>query len=52
MILVGQEHCKKDTELSRVFEDITRNMIINLTERNTNLPPTEIVKIKTMAGCS
>ena len=42
---------QEDTELSRVFEDITRNMIINLTE-NTNLPPTEIVKIKTMAGCS
>ena len=43
---------QEDTELSRVFEDITRKMIINLTERNTNLPPTEIVKIKTMAGCS
>ena len=43
---------QEDSELSRVFENITRNMIINLTERNTNLPPTEIVKIKTMAGCS
>ena len=43
---------QEDTELSRVFEDITRKLIINLIERNTNLPPTEIVKIKTMAGCS
>ena len=42
---------QEDTELSKMFDNITRNMIINLTERNTNLPPTEIVKIKTMAGC-
>ena len=33
-------------------ENITKNMIVNLTERNDNLPPTEILKIKTMAGCS
>ena len=42
---------QEDTEVSKMFDNITRNMIINLTERNTNLPPTEIVKIKTMAGC-
>ena len=43
---------QEDSELSRIFENITKNMIINLTERNNNLPPTEILKIKTMAGCS
>jgi|TARA_B100000035_G_scaffold92535_1_gene78203 ATP-binding protein involved in chromosome partitioning len=43
---------QEDSDLSKIFDDITKNMIINLTERNTKLPPTEIVKIKTMAGCS
>ena len=43
---------QEDSELSRIFENITKNMIINLTDRNINLPPTEILKIKTMAGCS
>ena len=43
---------QEDSNLSKIFDDITKNMIINLMERNTKLPPTEIVKIKTMAGCS
>lgn len=36
----------------KVFVEITKSMIEQLIERNTNLPTTEAVKITTMAGCS
>lgn len=35
-----------------VFVEITKSMIEQVIERNTNLPATEAVKITTMAGCS
>ncbi len=41
-----------NTPLEEAFTDITRNMITELVKRNTDLPPTEVVKITTMAGCS
>jgi len=34
------------------FEEITRNVVQELVGRNKNLPPTEAIKITTMAGCS
>lgn len=34
------------------FEEITRNVVQELVRRNDNLPPTEAIKITTMAGCS
>ena len=34
------------------FEEVTRNMVRQLVERNTHLPPTKAVAITTMAGCS
>ena len=40
------------TKISEIYTEITRNMIESLIERNKNLPPTEAVKITTMAGCS
>jgi ATP-binding protein involved in chromosome partitioning len=43
---------QEGSELTKIFNEITKKIIINLTERNKNLPPTEILKIKTMAGCS
>lgn len=35
-----------------IYTDIVRNTIDSLVKRNQDLPPTEAVKIKTMAGCS
>ncbi|WP_373057748.1 P-loop NTPase [Zunongwangia sp. H14] len=40
------------TPLEKAFEDITRNMVQETVNRNESLPPTEAIKITTMAGCS
>lgn len=40
------------TPLESAFEKITRNMVQETVNRNENLPPTEAIKITTMAGCS
>ena len=40
------------TPLEAAFENITRNMVQETVNRNENLPPTEAIKITTMAGCS
>lgn len=34
-----------------VFENITRNVVQEVVNRNNNLPATEVIKITTMAGC-
>lgn len=41
-----------NTVASKAYHKIAKNMVASLAERNTNLPPTEIVRITTMAGCS
>lgn len=41
-----------DTMLSEAFQAMTRNTVEELVKRNDDLPPTEAVKITTMAGCS
>ena len=38
--------------LPEVFESITKNMVTEMVKRNKSLPPTEAIKITTMAGCS
>jgi len=38
--------------IANVYTKVTQNMVESLVERNKNLPPTEAVKITTMAGCS
>ena len=38
--------------LEKVFEEIARNVVQETVSRNENLPPSEAVKITTMAGCS
>jgi ATP-binding protein involved in chromosome partitioning len=38
--------------IETVFEEITRNVVREVVDRNENLPATEVVKITTMAGCS
>ncbi|MCW1954117.1 MAG: Mrp/NBP35 family ATP-binding protein [Flavobacteriia bacterium] len=38
--------------LKAAFEEITRNVVTELVSRHTDLPPTEAIKITTMAGCA
>ena len=38
--------------IEKVFEEITRNVVQETVTRNESLPPTEAIKITTMAGCS
>jgi len=38
--------------LKVAFEEITRNVVTQVVSRHTDLPPTEAIKITTMAGCS
>lgn len=40
------------TKVTEAFVEITRNTVAELVKRNDDLPPTEAVKITTMAGCS
>lgn len=41
-----------DTPLENAFKELTRNMVQETVNRNQSLPPTEAIKITTMAGCS
>ncbi len=43
---------QKNSPLEKAFDTITKEMVSELIKRNTNLPPTEIVRITTMSGCS
>ncbi len=40
------------SSLEKTFEEIARNVVEEVVKRNDNLPPTEAIKITTMAGCS
>ena len=40
------------TSLETAFQDLTKNSVQELVRRNTSLPPTEAIKITTMAGCA
>ncbi|PWK18984.1 Mrp/NBP35 family ATP-binding protein [Xanthomarina spongicola] len=40
------------TSLEAAFEKLTQNVVQEVVKRNTDLPPTEAIKITTMAGCS
>ncbi len=40
------------TPLQMAFEKITQNVVEEVVRRNDDLPPTEAIKITTMAGCS
>ena len=43
---------QENTPLEEAFNDITKEMLSQLVKRNDNLPPTEVVRITTMSGCS
>lgn len=40
------------TALEQAFEKLTQNVVQEVVRRNEDLPPTEAIKITTMAGCS
>jgi ATP-binding protein involved in chromosome partitioning len=40
------------TPIEEAFENLTRNVVQEVVNRNKDLPPTEVIKITTMAGCS
>ena len=40
------------TTLEQAFEKLTQNVVQEVVSRNDDLPPTEAIKITTMAGCS
>jgi ATP-binding protein involved in chromosome partitioning len=41
-----------NSPLEEAFSEATKNMLTQLVKRNEDLPPTEIVRITTMSGCS
>ncbi|WP_224491450.1 Mrp/NBP35 family ATP-binding protein [Robertkochia flava] len=40
------------TPMESAFEELTRNIVREVVRRNDQLPPTEAIKITTMAGCA
>jgi len=50
---VGRPAALQDnTPTSNAFEELTKNVVQEVVNRNENLPPTDAIKITTMAGCS
>ena len=43
---------QEGSKIAEIYKETAHKMIESLVERNKNLPPTEAVKITTMAGCS
>ncbi|OIQ30113.1 MAG: chromosome partitioning protein [Bacteroidetes bacterium MedPE-SWsnd-G2] len=43
---------QSDTPIEEAFKEITREVVQQVVKRNSDLPPTEAIKITTMAGCS
>jgi len=43
---------QENSPLEEAFSEVTKNMLSELVKRNESLPPTEIVRITTMSGCS
>ena len=43
---------QEGTTVPLAFEEMARNIVAEVANRNEHLPPTEIVRITTMAGCS
>jgi ATP-binding protein involved in chromosome partitioning len=40
------------TPIEEAFEELTKNVVREVVSRNKSIPPTEAIKITTMAGCS
>ena len=41
-----------DTATEKAFVEVTKRVVEETVRRNDELPPTEAIKITTMAGCS
>jgi ATP-binding protein involved in chromosome partitioning len=49
--MVVLQPCKRHPHRA-YFDEVTRNVVQEVVNRNESLPATEAVKITTMAGCS
>lgn len=50
---VGRPAVMQDnTPVSKAFDEVTKRMVEELVKRNEEMPPTEVTRITTMAGCS
>ncbi len=50
---VGRPAALQDASIiASSFDEITKNVVQQVVERNKDLPPTEAIKITTMAGCA
>ena len=43
---------QENSPVAEQFVEVTRNLVSELVKRNEDLPPTEAIKITTMAGCA
>ena len=43
---------QEETVVSDAFTEVTRAVVSEVVRRNEQLPPTEAIKITTMAGCA
>ena len=43
---------QESSDVSNIFEEISKNMVEQLLIRNKELPPTKIVEITNLVGCS
>lgn len=43
---------QENTSIVKAFDGLTKNVVQQVVDRNQNIPPTEAIKITTMAGCS
>lgn len=43
---------QEGSPIAGIFNEVTRNVVQEVVDRNKNLPPSEAIKITTMAGCS
>ncbi|NPA42616.1 MAG: P-loop NTPase [Chlorobi bacterium] len=43
---------QENTEVAKIWEDITKNVVEKTVERNKKLPPTEKIRITNQAGCA
>ena len=43
---------QESTEISKIFDDISKNVVEQLLIRNNELPPTKVVEITNLVGCS
>ncbi len=43
---------QENTDIAQQLKEMAKNVVTELVKRNDELPPTEVVRITTMAGCS